>query len=78
MIAGPNADILPGAICYELCAYPPSLFESRHAILVAIKPVLETATRDLSLPDHNGPNGDVRYVLDGGTLNCYVTYSKKY
>ena len=90
VIPGTHAKKLPDPMRYELCA----LFESRHALFVANKPVLETATWDLLLPDTNGPNGDVRYVLDGGALlqhiswqlgemydaipNRYVSYIKRY
>ena len=47
---------------YELCAYLPTLFESRHALLVANKPVLSATICDLSPPYTNMPNGDVQYV----------------
>ena len=43
VIAGTRAEKLPDAVRYELCA----LFESRHVLLVANKPVLATATWDL-------------------------------
>jgi len=70
VIPGTQAEKLPDAMHYELCA----LFESRRALLMANKPVLETETWDLSLPDTNGPNGDVRYVLDGGALAEHISW----
>ena len=94
VIAGTHVGKLPDVMRYELCAYPPALFESRHVLLAANKPVLATAIWDLIPPDTNGPNGDVRYVLDGGALlqripwqlgemydailNRYVSYIKRY
>lgn len=94
VIAGTHAGKLSDAMRYELCAYPPALFESRHALLAANKPVLASAIWNLSPPDTNGPSGDVRYVLDGGALlqripwqlgetydtilNRYVSYIKRY
>ncbi|KAL5006048.1 hypothetical protein ScPMuIL_017206 [Solemya velum] len=94
VIAGNHAGKLPDAMHYELCAYPPALLESRHALLAANKPVLANAIWNLAPLDPTDPTGDVRYVLDGGALlqripwqlgetydeilNRYARYSKKY
>jgi len=66
VIAGTHAEILPDAMRYQLCA----LFESRHALCLANMSVLATAIWGLSLPDTNGPKGDVRYVLDENVSEC--------
>ena len=66
MIAGTHTEILPDTMRYKLCA----LFESRHALFLVNMPVLATAIWGLSLPDTNGPNGDVRYVLDENVSEC--------
>ncbi|KAL5016490.1 hypothetical protein ScPMuIL_006079, partial [Solemya velum] len=63
VIAGNHAGKLPDAMHYE-----PALFESRHVLLAANKPVLANAIWNLAPSDPTGPTGDVRYVLDGGAL----------
>jgi len=51
----------------ELCSYPPSLFDSSF-ILKPQKPALVDAIWAELSSDATGTNGEVQYVLDGGTL----------
>ena len=62
VIAGTHAGKSSDVMRYELCAYMPTLFESRHALVVANKPAFATAIWDLSPPNTSMPNGDVQYV----------------
>ena len=53
---------------YELCSYPPSLFDS-SLILKPQKPALADAVWAKPSSDATGPNlGELKYVLDGGAL----------
>ena len=51
---------------YELCSYPPALFDSSLLLREPQKPVLANAIWGLVTPDI--PTGEVQYVLDGGAL----------
>lgn len=67
VIAGTEAGDLSNALQYELCAYPPALFESKYALLSANKPALASAIKALAPPDTAQPS-DIQYVLDGGAI----------
>jgi len=68
--AGPRCDDLTGVFKYELCSYPPALFQTSYILLEADKPALAEAiwkqlplaVRSTALPQN------VQYVLDGGAL----------
>ena len=53
---------------YELCSYPPSLFDSSLMLLKPQKPALADAIWAKLPSDATGPKGEVQYVLDGGAL----------
>ena len=65
-----KCDDLQLALKYELCSYPPALFDSSLLLREANKPALADAIRDLvepHLPADNVVDGS-QYVLDGGAL----------
>ena len=66
-------------IGYELCPYPPALFESTILLLEADKPALATALRQVTgkvSPDSDSTTQQTditdHYVLDGGSLLCRI------
>jgi len=68
--AGSRCDDLNDVFKYELCSYPPALFQTSYILLEADKPALAEAiwkqlpiaVRNTMLPQN------VQYVLDGGAL----------
>ncbi|KAJ8874153.1 hypothetical protein PR048_024995 [Dryococelus australis] len=69
---------LADVLNYELCAYPPVLFESRNLSRQADKPQLARAILDkcgnLCTPTVPETQANVQYVLDGGSLLHYVPW----
>ena len=62
------ASDLETALKYELCSFPPALFESPNLLLEGQKSSLADAIWNLATPDNaNLPTG-ARMVLDGGAL----------
>ena len=67
---------------YELCSYPPALFDAKHVFLKADKPQLAEALRDFvskfssnavitdSIPESE------HFVLDGGSLLHRLSWKK--
>lgn len=53
---------------YELCSYPPALFEAKHVLRPANKPALADAIWGLQPSEGIGPTGQRQYILDGGSL----------
>ena len=53
---------------YELCSYPPSLFDSSLMLLKLQKPALADTIWAKLPSDATGPEGEVQYVLDVGAL----------
>ena len=54
---------------YEMCSYPPSLFDASLLPRKANKPVLADAIWSLTKESQTaGPSGSVHFVLDGGAL----------
>ena len=56
------------AFAYELCSYPPALFDKTLMMREPQKSVLEEAlwSKVPALSSTTGPTGDVQLVLDGG------------
>lgn len=67
LIAATQKDMLAEAFKYELCWYPPALFQTRTVFLPANKPQLAKAIWK-AVPHNDVPEGDMLYVLDGGAL----------
>jgi len=68
--AGSRCDDLTDVFKYELCSYPPALFQTSYILLEADKPALaEAIWKQLPLAVRNTvlPQ-NVQYVLDGGAL----------
>lgn len=72
--AGRHQEDLPEIFAYELCTYPPALFESRHMPLEANKATLAEAM--WSSTNSGEPTGKVQYVVDGGSVLHRVSWSK--
>ena len=53
---------------YELCSYPPALYEAKHVLRPANKPALADAIWALVPAEVVGPTGKSQYILDGGSL----------
>ncbi len=65
---GDRADDLPHLFTFELCSYPPALFESSRLPLPANKSVLADALWKLAGNECPQPTDNVKFVLDGGAL----------
>ena len=62
---------------YELCSYPPALFESPFLLREAQKPVLADAIWSLlQTPKIPAVSGQVQYVLDGRALLQHIPWKK--
>ena len=62
---------------YELCSYPPAVFESPLLLRQAQKPVLADALWSLlQTPNIPAISGQVQYVLDGGALIQRIPWKK--
>jgi len=59
---------LPDVFQYELCSYPPALFENKWTPRLANKALLGDALWKLMPQAVPAPSRDVQYVLDGGAL----------
>lgn len=73
VIISTQKDNLEDAFCYELCAFPPALFECRNILLKANKSILASAIWELAPPISEEErkcmnSSPVKYVLDGGAL----------
>ena len=61
---------------YELCSYPPTLFESSQLHLQANKAVFgDVLWKDIKAEEQL-PTGEVQYVLDGGALLCRLPWPR--
>ena len=69
---------------YELCSYPPPLFDSSVLLRQPQKPVLAKAIWDDLTQNSPALTGEVQYVIDGGSLLQRIpwtrgaTYGEKY
>jgi hypothetical protein len=64
-----SLDDLQGVFKYELCSYPAALFDSPSTLRQPQKATLGDALwGKVSEQAKSGPNGHVKYVLDGGAL----------
>ena len=70
VIVAQKCDELEAALKYELCSYPPSLFDSSLLLHEAKTPALANAIWKLVGPDVSAENvvDSSQYVLDGGAL----------
>ena len=76
-LAAKSAHDLKVVFKYELCSYPPALFESPLLLSEAQKPVLVDAMWALLQPsDIVGVNGEVQYMLDGRALLQRIPWKK--
>ena len=68
-IAAKASDNLEDVFKYELCSYPPALFDSAQLLREPQKPVPANAIWALLPPDRPDITGEVQYVLDGGAAS---------
>ena len=61
---------------FELCSYPPAIFEARYVMRPANKPALADSTRALMPKDVVGPTEQSQYVLDGGSLMHRIPWQR--
>lgn len=73
--AGTRADQLQDILKFELCSFPPAIFEAKHIMRPANKPALADALWTLMPEDVAEPIGDNQYVLDGGSLLHRIPWS---
>src|SRR6185436_646258 len=74
--AGTRCDDLSSVSSYELCTYPPALFESKYCMRPAHKATLADALWTSEVAASPGPTGDVQYILDGGALLHRIPWTK--
>ena len=67
-IAAKASDDIEDIFKYELCSYPPALFDSSPLLREPQKAVLTNAIWDTLTQDSPVLTGKVQYVLDGGSL----------
>ena len=63
---------------YELCSYPPALFEDWYAPRLANKVQLADALWNMMPSGMSLPQGDINYVLDGGALLHRIAWEPRY
>jgi len=61
---------------FELCSYPPALFESQLLMNPANKPILADSLWDETIASAPKPPEDVHFVLDGGALLHRIPWTK--
>lgn len=61
---------------YELCSYPPALFEDKFTPRLANKASLADALWKLMPPDMAVPTTDVQFILDGGALLHRIPWNR--
>ena len=66
--AGTRNDQLEEIFQFELCSYPPVIFEARYVMMPANKPALADDIWALMPKYVVGPTGQSQYVLDGASL----------
>lgn len=60
---------------YELCSYPPALFDSSLLLTELQKLVVANAIWDSLMQDSPGISGEVQFVLDGGSLLLCIPWT---
>ena len=74
--AGMRQERMGEVFTYELCSYPPSMFENRHSLLPADKPALAEALCKLMPMETPLLVGDINFVLDGVALLHRVPWQR--
>ena len=75
-IAAKASDNIEDIFKYELCSYPPALFDSSLLLREPQKPVLANAIWDSLTQDSPGISGEVQFVLDGGSLLQRIPWTR--
>ena len=74
--AGTRCDGLPTIFRYELCSYPPALFESPDLMRSGNKATLADNLWSTAIEESPKPPDQVQYVLDGGALLHRIPWKK--
>lgn len=74
--AGKQTDNLEDVFQYELCSYPPALFESKWTPRLANKASLADTLWKSMPGDMPVPTGEALYILDGGALLHRVPWQR--
>lgn len=74
--AGTRCDGLPTIFRYELCSYPPALFESPDLMRSGNKATLADNLWSTAIEESPKPPDQVQYVLDGGALLHIIPWKK--
>ena len=74
--AGMRQERMGEVFTYELCSYPPSMFENRHSLLPADKSALAEALWKLMPMETPLLVGDINFVLDGVALLHRVPWQR--
>ena len=75
-IAAKASDNLEDVFKYELCSYPPALFDSSLLLREPQTPQLANAIWALLTQEIPGISGEVQYVLDGGALVQRIPWTR--
>ena len=75
-IAAKASDNIEDIFKYELCSYPPALFDSSLLLREPQKPVLANTIWDNLTQDSPGISGEVQFVLDGGSLLQRIPWTR--
>ncbi|XP_030846422.1 uncharacterized protein LOC115926106 [Strongylocentrotus purpuratus] len=75
-IAAKAPEALESVFKYELCSFPPALFDSTLLLRQPQKPVLVDAIWTLLTKDAPGITGQVHYVLGGGALVQRIPWAR--
>ena len=75
-IAARATDNLEDVFKYELCCYPPALFDSSLLLREPQKPVLANAIWALLTPGTPQTTAEIQYVLDGGALIQHIPWAR--
>ena len=76
-IAAKASDEIEDIFKYELCSYPPALFDSSLLLREPQKPVLANAIWDTLTQNSPVLTGEVQYVLDGGSLLQRIPWTRR-
>ena len=75
-IAAKEVENIESIFKYELCSYPPALFDSSLLLREPQKPALAKAIWDSLTEESSVMSGEVQFVLDGGSLLQRIPWTR--
>ena len=75
-LAAKTTDNIKDIFKYELCSYPPALFDTSLLLRKSQKPMLANAIWNLVTQDTPEIPGKVQFVLDGGSLLQHIPWKQ--